>query len=201
MAGEEVRPQESASGSARRKGKKSLPWRQDREILSRIAEVERRLAAGENVPTIALALEVGESTVKDDRKRGLALYVERTGDQVEQQRADTIRRLEAVVATALGQARFDYEAARAVLFGTTAHGIDGEELTLSTPEVGDDFRGVIKMPDYRGSPAASLAVARAALMDIAKLRGLVVDKVAPTDADGKTLDLASLVALARTEKH
>lgn len=195
----EVRPQGSGQRT-RREGKKSIPWRKDREILDQIAEVDRRRLRGENVPSIALALGISASSVKEHARRATELHRERTAESIADERADKIRQLEEVVRVALGQARFDYEAAKAVLFGGVAHGIDGEELTIQLPEIPEGFTGMIKMPDFRGQPAAALNVARAALMDIAKLGGLVVDKVAPTDAAGNTLDLASLVQLARRDQ-
>lgn len=196
----EAQPQGSGRRPTHRPGKKSIPWDRDAEILDEVKEVDRRRLGGESIQSIALALGIGLATVKVHIRRASILYRDRTAANVAEQREDVIRRLEEVVRTALGQARFDYEAARAVLFGSVAHGIDGEELTIDPPDVGEGFRGVIKMPEYKGSPSASLAVARQALMDIAKLQGLVVDKVAPTNADGTTLDLASLVLAARKQE-
>lgn len=37
-------------------------------------------------------------------------------------------------------------------------------------------------------------------MDAAKVLGIVVDKVTPTDADGNTMNLAELAARAREER-
>jgi hypothetical protein len=190
---DEIRPQ----GSVRPRGRKKIPWRKDRALLTQIADVDRRRLRGESIPSIALVVGVSETTVKEHVRRATALFRERTADAVEEDRAEKIRVLEEIIRCALGQARFDYEAAKAVLFGTVAHDMDGAELEVRLPEIPPDFQGVIKMPDFRGQPAAALNVARQALMDVAKLRGLVVEKVAPTDAAGNTLDLASLVQLAR----
>jgi hypothetical protein len=49
--------------------------------------------------------------------------------------------------------------------------------------------------DRQALQAAQLV--RTILTDLAKLRGLLIDKVAATDAHGRSLDLAGLVALAR----
>lgn len=187
------------SPTARVRGKKRVAWREDAEIVRRISEVDRLHCAGYTNLYIAAQLGVDEGTVRADIKRGAELYRERASDDVATQRAERIRVLEGVLNEALEQARWDHACERAVLFGESVKDRDGKDLTLALPEIPDDFRGVIKMPDFRSQKTAALNVARAAAMDIAKLQGIVIDKVSPTDPDGKALDLAALVAIARKE--
>lgn len=189
----------SAASSPRVRGKKPGPWREDSEIVRRVAEVDRLHCLGHTNLYIAAQLKVSEATVREDIKRAATLYRERATDDVATQRAERIRVLEGLLGEALEQARWDHACERAVLFGEAVKDRDGKELNLSLPEIPEDFRGTIKMPDFRSQKTAALNVARQAAMDIAKLQGIVVDKVSPTDPDGKALDLASLVALARKD--
>lgn len=184
---------------ARVRGKKRVPWREDAEIVRRVAEVDRMHCAGYTNVYIAAQLKVDEGTVRTDIKRGAELYRERASEDVATQRAERIRVLEGVLNEALEQARWDHACERAVLFGEPVKDRTGTELKLALPEIPEDFHGVIKMPDFRSQKTAALNVARQAAMDIAKLQGIVVDKVSPTDPDGRALDLAALVAIARKD--
>ncbi len=47
----------------------TLPWREDAEILIRVAEVGQRVVSGETTQEIAAALGVSVKTVTDDRAR------------------------------------------------------------------------------------------------------------------------------------
>jgi hypothetical protein len=75
-----------------------------------------------------------------------------------------------------------------------AHG--GEEVDLEGVK-----KLVIRNADgeatFKGNKVGALNVARQAVMDIAKIMGLIVDKVAPTDGKGNDLTLADLAARAR----
>jgi hypothetical protein len=88
----------------------------------------------------------------------------------------------------LAAAEFDEDAERAVLYGETR---DGETVRVQRDEKGS--------ASFRGNKSAALNVARQAAMDQAKLMGLVVEKVSPTDSEGKTLDLAALMLKARED--
>jgi uncharacterized protein YjcR len=141
-----------------RRGKK-LPWRQDPEILARLPEVERRYLRGMFNTKIAEELGVSERTVREDINRLNQLWQERAGDQVDAMRAARFRELEAVKRLALESFDFDMEALRAVLYG--------EQHVVRD----DDGRA-----QYKADKVAALAQYRQAVMDQAKLYGLVIDK-------------------------
>lgn len=161
--------------------KVGVPWRRDLVILERLPVVERRHLAGHTNMAIARDLGVTEGTVRTDLKKINELWLERAGQSVNDLRAQAAAALLDIQRRALAAADFDEMCERAVLFG------DG-------PEIRRDDKGSAQ---FRGNKAAALTVARQAAMDTAKLYGIVIDKVAPTDAEGRTLDLAALVALAR----
>ena len=167
---------------------KQTPWRQDVGVLARLEEVERRHLKGEHNTAIAAALGVTETTIRNDLKRLRELWLERTGGSVEEMRARAIAELLEIKDRALSAAAFDEMAERAVLFGEP--GPNGELVKR-------DHKGSAQ---FRGNKAAAIAQARQAIMDAAKLMGIVVDKVAPTDPNGGALDLASLVLAARKER-
>jgi hypothetical protein len=166
------------------RGRKSRSWRQDPVILGRLPEVERRHLAGEANVWIAEAVGVDEITVRRDLKRLNELWLEQTAGEQAGLRAKAIRGLEEIGRRAIEAYQHDLACERAVLFGDA---VDGRSVHY-------DDKGSAR---FSGRKDGALGVARQALMDIAKLQGIVVDKVAPTDADGNTLDLASLVQLAR----
>ena len=163
-------------------------WRQDPVILARLAEVEKRHLRGEANVHIAAALGLGEGTIRRDIKRLNELWLERTADEVTTLRARAIRQLEEVHRRAIAAAEFDEMAERAVLYGEVP-----AEFDETTFRVIRDDKGSVQ---FRGAKAQALNVARQATMDIAKVQGLIVEKVAPTDGDGKTLDLLGLLRQA-----
>lgn len=157
-------------------GRKSVPWRRDPEVLARLAEVDRRHLRNESANAIALAIGVSATTVRTDLRRLEELYRERAGDTVAMQREEAIRRLEAIERLAIDAYVSDRELEEAVVFGATPGGRRPREGTR-----------------FVGRKDGALAVARQARMDIAKLQGIVVDKVAPTTGDGDDLPLAELM--------
>lgn len=163
----------------RRKGKRSVAWRQDPEILARVADVDRRRLQGETIAGIATALGIDEWTVKLDRRRATLMFRERIGGDVAEQRNDAVRLLEGIAQRAIAAYEHDLACERAVLFGDE---VDGRSVRY-------DDKGSAR---FSGRKDGALNVARQALMDIAKLQGLVVEKVAPTDADGNTLTMAQV---------
>jgi hypothetical protein len=163
---------------------KQTAWRDDETILARLPEVERRHLRGDSNVAIADALGVAEVTIRRDIERIRKLWRERTGESIEDMKAAAVAELEDVRRRALHAAEFDERMERAVLLGEK----------IDDREVYRDDKG---SASFRGNKAGSLAQARQAAMDKAKILGIVVDKVAPTDADGKTLDLAALVLKAR----
>lgn len=163
---------------------KQTPWRNDPVILARLPEVERRHLRGDTNMAIADVLGVDEITIRRDLNRIRELWRERTGDSIENLKAQTAAELEDVRRRALHAADFDERMERAVLLGEM----------VDDQSVYRDDKGAAM---FRGNKVGALNAAQQATMNKAKILGIVVDKVAPTDADGKTLDLASLVLKAR----
>lgn len=167
---------------------KALPWKQDPVILARMVEVERRYLRGEYNTHIAAALEVHESTVREDIKRLNQLWKDRAGEQVNDMRAARFAELENVKRMALASFDFDMEALAAVLYN---EGPDGERLPGGTAAVQEEDGGPVKIVDlpgrnvyrdkdgkaqYKADKVAALATYRQAVMDQAKLYGLVIEK-------------------------
>jgi hypothetical protein len=167
---------------------KPVAWRRDPEIMDRLPKVERLHLRGDTTRAIAAAVGISEITVRRDIQRLNELWVEHIQQDQEALRSQVVANLEDVRRRALNAAEFDEAAERAVLYGQTA---DGEYVMVERDQKGS--------AQFRGNKAAAINVARQAAMDQAKVLGLVVDKVAPTDADGKTLDLASLILKARDD--
>src|SRR5579872_5592141 len=167
-------------GLARPHGRKAVHWRRDPAILDRMALVEKRYF--ERLPNVAIAAELGvsENTVRLDIKRLQELWLERHAQDQDARRAQVLAELADIKVRALAAATFDEMAERAVLFGELpAPGEDGQPVQLHY----DDHRRI----QFRGNKAAALGVARQAIMDAAKVQGLVIDKVAPVDAQGRSL--------------
>lgn len=190
-------------GLSNPRGRKSVHWRKDVAIMARLVEIERRHIEGQPNVLIASALGVNEITVRRDLDRLKDLWRERTQDEQADLRARQLAKLEHVRVGALSAARFDEMMERAVLFGEDAtdyedyaDGVDAAE--RATDQAQSKPRRLVVRRDakgsaqFRGNKAAALNVARQATMDQAKLLGVVVDKVAPTDADGNTLSFAEL---------
>jgi hypothetical protein len=166
--------------------KLGVPWRRDPVILERLPVVERRHLAGHTNMAIARDMGCDEGTIRGDLRRLNELWLERAGQSVDDLRAQAAAALLDIQRRAIAAAEFDEMCERAVLFG------EGDA------EVERDHKGSAQ---FRGNKAAALTVARQAVMDTAKVFGIVVEKVAPTDADGKALDLASLMALAQQRRQ
>lgn len=162
------------------RGRKAVHWRRDPAILARMALVERRYF--ERATNVAIAAELGvdEITVRRDIARLQELWLERHGQAQDERRAQVLAELADVKARALAAAAFDEMAERAVLFGQLPETPEGEPLL----RLHVDEQGRIQ---FRGNKAAALGVARQAIMDAAKVQGLVIDKVAPVDTAGRTL--------------
>jgi hypothetical protein len=151
---------DQATPNRRRKG---IPWRRDLAILQRLPEVERRHLAGQANVAIAAALGVDEGTVRADLKRLQELWRERVAEAVEDLRAKAVVELDDLKRLALEAAAWDLACERAVLYG---EGEDGRDVLR------DDKGGA----SFRGQKAQALNVARQAVMDKAKLLGLVVER-------------------------
>ena len=146
-------------GVSNPRGRKSLPWRRDPGILARLRDVERRHLAGQTNVAIADELGVDEITVRRDLDRLRELWLEQTKESQADIRAQMLAKLEDVRVRALQAAEFDERCERAVLFGDE--------------QVYRDDKG---SASFRGNKAGSLAQARQATMDQAKLLGLVIEK-------------------------
>lgn len=66
----------------RRKGKKSLAWNKDPEILARMERVEALVLAGHSNLAIAKFLKVSEPTVRRDRLRIAQLWRDKVGADI-----------------------------------------------------------------------------------------------------------------------
>lgn len=170
-------------GVSNPRGRRSVHWRRDPVILARMRNVERRHLKGETNVAIAEALGVDEITIRRDLDRLRELWLEQTKEDQSTIRAQVVAELDDTRRRAIEAAEWDQDCEEAVLFGN-----------------GRVYRDQKGSAQFRGQKAQALNVARQATMDKAKVLGIVVDKVAPTDADGKTLDLASLVLLAREQE-
>jgi hypothetical protein len=190
VAGDDLgNPDNAIPKRGRREGRARLPWRRDPVILARLVEVERRNLIGERNTAIALALKVDEQTIRADLSRIRELWLEDTKAEIAALKARKVAELEEVKRQAFGAAAFDEMCERAVLFNEPFVGKDGK--------AGRVYRDSKGSAQFRGNKAAALGQARAAIMDQAKVLGLVVDKVSPTDDEGHTLDLATLLQRAR----
>lgn len=165
---------------------KRVAWRRDPVILARLQTVERRHLKGEPNTTIAAVLDIDEATVRNDLKRLQELWLERTAAAQDDNRARVLAELEDVRVRALEAAEWDQVCERAVLFGDPINDDDGNPTTVYRDNKGS--------AQFRGNKAASLAQARQATMDKAKVLGLVVDKVAPTNSQGDDIPLDELMA-------
>lgn len=148
--------------------------------------VERLHLAGRTNVSIAAELDVDEITIRRDIERLRQLWLERTQDEQDDLRALVLARLEDVRTRALAAAEFDEMCERAVLFGEpNPDPQEGERRTVYRDDKGS--------ASFRGNKAAALNAARQATMDQAKLLGLVVDKVAPTNSAGEDIPLDALM--------
>lgn len=73
-----------------RKGKKSLNWMNDPEILARLTQVNELILAGYNNVTIASELSLSESTIRRDRKRIAVLWQKEVATNIAEQRGRAI---------------------------------------------------------------------------------------------------------------
>lgn len=74
-------------------GKKTIPWRDDPEILRRLDEVEDLVLSGYRNTEIAAHLGVNEITIRRDRERIAVLWRERTTNDIVAMRARSISNL------------------------------------------------------------------------------------------------------------
>lgn len=166
------------------RGRKAVHWRRDPVILARLPTVERLHLAGRPNVAIAAELDVDEITIRRDLDRLRELWLERTAAEQDANRARVLAELEDVRVRAIEAAEWDQACEKAVLFGGSIEDEDGPN------SVYRDKKGSAQ---FRGNKAAALKVAHDATMSKAKIQGIVVDKVSPTDSDGKDLPLSELM--------
>lgn len=171
---------------------KSVSWRRDPLILDRMRTVEREHLAGKSNVAIAEQLRVDEATVRNDLKRLNELWLEHTKLDQETLRAEAMAKLEDVRLRAISAYDFDRRMEEAVMTGGTFMTAAGDAVKIHRDEKDS--------AQFRGNKSAALNVARSATMDQAKIAGVVVDKVSPTDAKGNTLDLTTLLQRARENR-
>lgn len=75
------------------RGRKSVPWREDPEILRRLPDVEELALAGYPNTVIADNLHVSEATVRRDRDRIAELWKETAQGEIEVKRGRSISNL------------------------------------------------------------------------------------------------------------
>lgn len=180
--------------AGRVRGRKSVPWRRDLVILARLPEVERRHLAGQPNTVIAEALGVDEGTIRNDLKRLQELWLERIGATQETLRAEKVAELVDVKRRALRAAEWDEFCERAVLFDDRdLAAVDLKRLGLDPSlRVNRDDKGSAQ---FRGQKAQALNVARQAVMDQAKVLGLIVEKQEVTGKDGAPLPITIIEPL------
>jgi hypothetical protein len=168
---------------------KAVSWRKDPLIQERMLKVQRRHLEGWSNLSIGAELHVDEATVRNDLKRLSELWTEHTQLEQAQLRAEAVARLEAVRVRALEAYEFDRAMEFAVMTGEQFENDDGEMFPIQRDDKGS--------AQFRGNKAAALNAARQATMDEAKVLGIIVDKVSPTNPDGTPLDLAELILKIR----
>lgn len=171
---------------------KSVSWRHDQTIQERLLRVERLHLAKWSNRRIAAELSVDEKTIRKDLAHLSELWLDRTSATQDHLRAEALAKLEDVRVRALEAAEFDERMEWAVLTNESL----GENGQGELIKVHHDDKGGAQ---FRGNKSAALNVARAATMDQAKIQGIVVDKVSPTNPDGTPLDLAALILKARAD--
>lgn len=179
---------DGARRGARPGQRKQAAWRRDPTILDRLRSVERMKLDGWSNLRIATSLGVVEATIRNDVRRLEEMWLEALGSTQEALRAAKVAELTEVYRRAIASAEFDQACERAVLFGDQVD-FDGEKKEV--------LRNADGEATFKGNRVGALNVARQAIMDIAKVLGLIVEKVAPTDAQGNDLSLADLAARAR----
>lgn len=171
--------QSSEQSTPKQRSRKPVPWRKDPRILARLVDVERYYHERLTNVAIAALLHVDEATIRTDIKRLQELWLERHGAAQDECRAEVLAELDDIKVRALAAAKFDEAAERAVLLNEELLGADGK-----THFVQRDDKGSAQ---FRGNKAASLTVARQAIMDKAKVKGIIVDKQEVTGKDGGPL--------------
>lgn len=150
------------------RARKSVPWREDPEIRARLLKVEPLALEGQTNLAIADALGVTEVTIRRDRKRLQELWLEQAGGEIKRRRLVRIAQLEEVHRKSMALAERHEAIMLAVLTGGD---VDGKPLATSLDGMS------VRLPDFKGQTAQLIKEARQALVDAAKIEGLVLEKV------------------------
>ena len=193
-------------------------WHERPEILTRLEIVERARLAGNTALQVSRMLGLPYDTVREDFFRLNELWLSRLSRTQEQLRAEAMRKLDLVVASSLETLRMDELYAQAVLFnqpvtltcpGRQEHRPSelrdrdrigphdrethwGEVFSCTGPHpitkrVYHDEKGSAQ---YRRVAGQVLQALNTAIMNQARLNGLVIEKKALTDAEGNDLPSA-----------
>lgn len=195
-------------------------WHQNPQILNRLEVVEKHRLAGYSALATSRMMGVDYDTVRDDFARISELWQARAGRNIEGLRAEAMRKLDVVIHEGLETLRMDELYTQAVLFnqpvrlrcaGRQEHRT--ESLLLSDPlgapgqtmptTYGEAFsclqaHDMLKRvyhdekgsASYRRVAGQVLQAINAAIMNQARLQGLIVEKKALTDSEGHDLPSA-----------
>ena len=76
-----------------RPGKKSIPWRDDPDIMQRLLLVEDYILAGSRNTEVAKLLKIAEGTVRNDRKRIAELWQDEVASEIAAMRQRSIAQM------------------------------------------------------------------------------------------------------------
>jgi hypothetical protein len=195
-------------------------WHQNPQILSRLEVVEKYRLAGHTAFQTSRLLGMDYSIIKEDYERISELWQARAGRNIEALRAEAMRKLDNVIHEGLETLRMDELYTQAVLFnmpvrlrcqGRQEHrteqllladplGAPGQQVPTTygeafsclqahemTKRVYHDEKGAAS---YRRVAGQVLQAINAAIMNQARLQGLVIEKKALTDSEGHDLPSA-----------
>src|SRR3990167_2744148 len=91
------------------RGRKTVPWRDDPEILRRLPEVEELVLAGYPNTAIAATLKLSEATIRRDKDRIAELWQELTAGEIEIKRGRSISNLRRLQRLADNEFRSDQD--------------------------------------------------------------------------------------------
>ena len=195
----------------------SNEWSRDPFILRRVEQIERLRLAGLSMLETSKQLGLPIQTVVDDWQRLNELWLARVSGTQDALRSEAVRRLDTVIRNGFEVLRMDEAYTQAVLFnmpvlvtcpGRQEHAT--RDMLLSDPlsqpigtSYGEAFsctesHGMYKRvyhdekgsAQYRRVAGQVLQAINTAIMNQARIQGLVVEKKSLTDAEGKDLPAA-----------
>ena len=194
------------------------PWAQNPVVVRRLETVERMRLSGMSAYQIASETGMPPSTVLEDWQKLNDLWLERLAGTQDLLRGEAIRRLDMVIRNAWELLRMDEAYTQAVLFNmpvrvrcngrmehrtrdlllgdmTAAQNYGatwGEVFSCIAPHemLKQVFHDVKGSAQYRRIAGQVLTAINTAIMNQARIQGLVVEKKALTDVEGKDLPAA-----------